>query len=581
MRATQRQHYPDEVTRKQLQETWQTLGLSEGDVGAIERRINAEIKTHQANLRQYEQEFTEAIQQEYPLSAFKRSQLTQRHQALNLTAEDVTAIENLIVAAIEEHRQKLQQYKEVFRESIQFEYPLSDATREELQRFQQILELNDAETTAIEAMIIQSSSEGEYRKQQETIREQQEEAVEQTKASDQEILRQKKADEINHEKLQQSRTHESELVRNRTANFLQGKQRFLVVGVGIIGAIVGLVLIVQNGIPNFFNISQGEKSSGSITVVPAKDPNAKSSIGHATVVSSLAFSPNGKILASGSWDSSVKVWNLLNGELRYNLPASSWSVLAVAISPDSKTLASGNGYGPTIENETLKLWNLETGKLIRSISASAKIRSVAFSPDGKTLISGTEDNTIKLWNVDNGQLLKTLSGHSEIVTSVAVSSDGKNLVSGSFDKTIKLWDLKTGELIRTFSGHTGAVYSVAIDPKDKLILSGSSDKTIKSWDLSTGRLVRTFSGHSSVVASVAISPDGQSLISGGGGYDSPDRAIRVWNLNTGELIHTLVGHSEEVTAVAVSPDSKIIASGSRDARVKIWSLSTGKLLRSL
>jgi formylglycine-generating enzyme required for sulfatase activity len=183
VKATQRQYYPDEVTRKQLQQTWQTLGLSEADVSAIERRINAEIETHQGNLRQYEQEFTEAVQQEYPLSAFKRSQLTQRHQALNLTAEDVTAIENPIVAAIEEHRQKLQQYEQVFRESMQFEYPLSDATREELQRFQRILELNDADISALEAIIIQSSSEVEYRKQQERIRQQhqpekqQEEAV--------------------------------------------------------------------------------------------------------------------------------------------------------------------------------------------------------------------------------------------------------------------------------------------------------------------------------------------------------------------------------------------------------------------
>ena len=174
VKATQRRHYPDEVTQKQLQQTWQTLGLSDRDVGAIERRINAEIATHQANLRQYEQEFTEGVQQEYPLSAFNRSQLTQRHQALNLTAENVAAIENPIIAAIEEHRQKLQQYAEVFRESMQFEYPLSDATREELQRFQRILELNDADISALEAIIIQSSSEAEYRKEQERIRQQQE-----------------------------------------------------------------------------------------------------------------------------------------------------------------------------------------------------------------------------------------------------------------------------------------------------------------------------------------------------------------------------------------------------------------------
>ncbi|MBN3959916.1 caspase family protein [Nostoc sp. NMS8] len=157
VKATQRQHYPDEVTRKQLQQTWQTLGLSEGDVGAIERGINAEIATHQANLRQYEQEFTEVVQQEYPLSAFKRSQLMQHHQGLNLTAEDVAAIEKPIVVAIKEHQQKLQQYEEVFRESIQFEYPLSDATREELRRFQDILELSAQEVAQIEAKSIEKS----------------------------------------------------------------------------------------------------------------------------------------------------------------------------------------------------------------------------------------------------------------------------------------------------------------------------------------------------------------------------------------------------------------------------------------
>jgi formylglycine-generating enzyme required for sulfatase activity len=216
VKATQRQHYPDEVTRKQLQQTWQTLGLSDGDVGAIERRINAEIETHQANLRQYEQEFTEAVQQEYPLSAFKRSQLTQRHQALNLTAEDVTAIENPIIVAIEEHRQKLQQYEEVFRESMQFEYPLSDVTREELQRFQRILELNDTDISAIEAMIIQSSSEAEYRKEQERTRQQQEsekqrQQEEAVQLKQQELEKQQQPQEAEyHQKLQQ---YEQELIK--------------------------------------------------------------------------------------------------------------------------------------------------------------------------------------------------------------------------------------------------------------------------------------------------------------------------------------------------------------------------------
>ncbi len=254
VKATQRQHYPDDVTRKQLQETWQTLGLNEGDVSAIEKRINAEIETHQANLRQYEQEFTEATQQEYPLSAFKRSQLTQRHQALNLTARNVTAIENRIIAAIEEHRQKLQQYEEVFRESIQFEYPLSDATREELQRFQRILELNDADISAIETIIIQSSSEAEDRKHQERIRQQQEtEQQEAVRLKQQEAEKQRQREEAEkQQKLQQyiqqpSRTQLTQPTQELTTQPTQeriSRQKFLKwAGFGS----VGLVTAVAGG----------------------------------------------------------------------------------------------------------------------------------------------------------------------------------------------------------------------------------------------------------------------------------------------------------------------------------------------
>lgn len=242
VKTTQRKHYPDEVTRKQLQQTWQTLGLSEGDVGAIERRINAEIETHQANFRQYEQEFTEAVQQEYPLSAFKRSQLTQRHQALNLTARNVTAIENPIIAAIEEHRQKLQQYEQVFRESMQFEYPLSDVTREELRRFQRILELNDAETSAIEAIIIQSSSEAEYRKQQEKIRQQQEVVV-QIKQQESEKQRQREEVEYRQKLIKSPIQQPSPAQLTQQTQERITRQKFLkwagLGGVGLVTAVVG------------------------------------------------------------------------------------------------------------------------------------------------------------------------------------------------------------------------------------------------------------------------------------------------------------------------------------------------------
>jgi Caspase domain len=151
--ATQRKHQPSEATRTQLQQTWQTLGLSEADAKKIEAPILAQIETYQANLRQYEQEFAAAIEQQYPLSEAKRSDLRQRQQLLGLGDEDVASIENLITVSIEEHLQKLQQYEQVFSASIQFESPISESTREELRRLQQVLEINHEEVNRIEAAV--------------------------------------------------------------------------------------------------------------------------------------------------------------------------------------------------------------------------------------------------------------------------------------------------------------------------------------------------------------------------------------------------------------------------------------------
>ena len=152
--ATQRKHQPGEANRTQLRQTWQTLGLNEADVKAIEAPILAQVETYQANLRQYEQAFVDATEQEYPLSQAKRSELRQRQQALSLSDEDITPIENRITASTEDHLKKLQQYEQVFSDSIQFEFPVSEATREELRRFQHVLELGDEEVTRIEEKFI-------------------------------------------------------------------------------------------------------------------------------------------------------------------------------------------------------------------------------------------------------------------------------------------------------------------------------------------------------------------------------------------------------------------------------------------
>jgi nitrous oxidase accessory protein NosD len=185
------------------------------------------------------------------------------------------------------------------------------------------------------------------------------------------------------------------------------------------------------------------------------------------------------------------------------------------------------------------------------------VYSVAFSPDGKLLASGSRDWTIKLWDVASGSLVRTLSGHTGAVNSVAFSPDGKLLASGSRDWTIKLWDVASGSLVRTLTGHSESVTSVAFSPDGRLLASGSGDRTIKLWEVASGREVRTLSGHTDWVYSVAFSPDGRLLASG-----SNDDTIKLWEVATGSEVRTLTGHTDWVYSVAFSPDGKLLASGS-------------------
>ncbi|UNU23620.1 WD40 repeat domain-containing protein [Microcoleus vaginatus] len=293
--------------------------------------------------------------------------------------------------------------------------------------------------------------------------------------------------------------------------------------------------------------------------------------GHSSEVYSVSFSPDGKTLASGSWDKTIKLWNLTTEREICTLKGHSSDVVSVSFSPDGKTLASGS------EDKTIKLWNLATGREIRTLKGhSSEVYSVSFSPDGKTLASGSWDKTIKLWNLATGREIRTLKGYSSYVVSVSFSPDGKTLASGSLDKTIKLWNLATGREIRTLKGHSSYVVSVSFSPDGKTLASGSDDNTIKLWKLATGREIRTLKGHSSYVMSVSFSPDGKTLASG-----SLDKTIKLWNLATGREIRTLKGHSSDVMSVSFSPDGKTLASGSLDNTIKLWKLATGREIRTL
>src|SRR6266545_3614952 len=204
---------------------------------------------------------------------------------------------------------------------------------------------------------------------------------------------------------------------------------------------------------------------------------------------------------------------------------------------------------------------------------SGIVYSVAFSPDGKTLASGSGDNTIRLWDVGTGRLIRSFEERNQWVPSVAFSPDGKMIASGSHEQVVKLWDVGTGNLIRSFMGHRNTIHSVAFSPDGKTLASGSSDHKVKLWDVSTGKLIRSYDGQD--FNAVAFSPDGKTLAAG-----SYDRTVKLWDVSAGNLIHSFEGQNYEVHSVAFSPDGKTLASGG-SATIKVWSIGAKRLLGSL
>jgi WD40 repeat protein/predicted Ser/Thr protein kinase len=289
--------------------------------------------------------------------------------------------------------------------------------------------------------------------------------------------------------------------------------------------------------------------------------------GHTGPVRSLAFSADGKMLATGSQDRTVRIWDMAAKAAINVSKGHEGEIWSVSFSPDSRTLATSS------DDFTARLWDLTAGSDVTHLNTNHRAM-VAFSPDGQMLATARRGSIVSVWDARNGRQLAALEAGAA-QWSVAFTPDGKKIAIDEMGK-VKLWDVATQKLVLTIQAHSAEVASLSFSPDGQTLATASHDHSAKLWDLATGQQVLALLGHSDLVTTVAFSPDGGTLATA-----SYDNTVKLWEARTSREIATLRGHTQPVFSVAFSPDGKILATGSTDSTAKLWDAITGRALATL
>ena len=477
--------------------------------------------------------------------------------------EDAEAVEDEILNPYRKYHEKGERYEQALIATIKQEYPFSPETREELKRFQQLLGLNDQDIAVIEKQVLPQSILTQFAQFIQNFRP--------------------------IPSLAKSQNIESKFLKKTRLSQL------LWLGLGLV-SLLGIILAISeyqkwrnlqqfqtqkiNAIQGLLVAGKYEQCLNEADNIPEtalknqaienliqqcrdkvfwKTVTPKEFAQNADAIWAVTFSPDGQTIASGSQDTTLKLWDIKSRNETKSLVGDFSPIYAVDFNSDGTEISSGSGLWRILE------WNLTTGKVYPPLEHLATIWSVDVSPDNQAIASASADKTVKIWDRQTGAILQNLTDHQDQVYAVVFSPDGQLLVTASLDKTIKIWQVETGELLNTLTGHLDGVRSLAISSDGKIIVSGSLDDTVKVWNLETGALIQTLTGHSNDVLSVAISPDSHIIAS-----SSRDKTIKLWNLKTGELLNTLTGHQDEIYSIKFSPDGNSLVSGSKDKTIKLW-----------